>query len=90
MFILLLSKVTVLSLTYDDLLQVMLTYSTVRIPPIFLSLFLSEMSTVSRNDLNLKLWNGATDGDNNAVLAAMAAGGDVNWKNNSQVSDNDI
>ena len=48
------------------------------------------MSTVSRNDLNLKLWNGARDGKNDAVVAAIADGGDVNWKNNSHVSDNDI
>ena len=48
------------------------------------------MSTVSGNDLNLKLWNGARDGDNDAVLAAIAAGADVNWKNNEVVSDNDI
>ena len=75
MFILLLSKVTVSSLTYDDL------------ETSSLSLFLSEMSTVSRN---LKLWNGARDGDNDAVVAAIAAGGDVNWNNNSHVSDNDI
>ena len=81
------SKVTVLSLTYDDLLQVKLTYVPVYI---FLSLFLSEMSTVSGNDLNLKLWNGARDGDYDAVLAAITAGVDVNWKNNSEVSDNDI
>ena len=39
---------------------------------------------------NLKLWNGARDGDNDAVVAAIADGGDVNWKNNSHVSDNDI
>ena len=57
---------------------------------IFLSLFLSEMSTVSGNDLNLKLWNGARDGDYDAVLAAIVAGGDVNWNNDSYVSDNDI
>ena len=80
-----LSKVTVSSLTYDDLLQVKLTYCI-----IFLSLFLSEMSTVSGNDLNLKLWNAARDGDYDAVLAAITAGVDVNWKNNSYVSDNDI
>ena len=62
-----------------------------RILHIVLSLFLSEMSTVSGNDLNLKLWNGARDGDNDAVLAAIAAGGDINWKNynDSYVSDND-
>ena len=58
-----------------------------RILHIFLSLFLSEMSTVSRN---LNLWNGARDGDNDAVLGAIAAGVDVNRKNNSEVSDNDI
>ena len=56
----------------------------------FLSLFLSEMSTVSSNDLNLKLWNAARDGDYDAVVAAIAAGVDVNWKNDSYVSDNDI
>ena len=61
-----------------------------RIQYIFLSLFLSEMSTVSGNDLNLKLWNGVRDGDNDAVVAAIAAGVDVNWKNNSYVSDNNI
>ena len=49
----------------------------------FVSLFLSEMS-------NLKLWNGARDGDYDAVVAAIAAGSDVHWKNNSHVSDNDI
>ena len=48
------------------------------------------MSRVSRNDLNLNLWNGARGGDNDAVVAAIADGGDVNWKNNSEVSDNDI
>ena len=48
------------------------------------------MSTVSSNDLNLKLWNGARDGDYDAVVAAIAAGVDVNWKNDSEVSDNDI
>ena len=49
-----------------------------------MSLFLSEMSTT------IKLWHAARDGDNDAVLAAIADGGDVNWKNNSHVSDNDI
>ncbi len=48
------------------------------------------MSTVSSNSLNLKLFIAARDGDNNAVLAAIAGGGAVNWKNNSTVSDNDI
>ena len=48
------------------------------------------MSTVSSYDLNLKLWNGARDGKNDAVLAAIADGGDVNWNNDSYVSDNDI
>ena len=48
------------------------------------------MSTVSGNDLNLKLWNAAWNGDNDAVVAAIAAGVDVNWKDNSEVSDNDI
>ncbi len=54
-----------------------------------MSLFLSEMSTVSSNDLNLKLWRAARDGNNDAVLAAITAGGNVNWKNESDVSDND-
>ena len=45
------------------------------------------MSTVSSNDLNLKLWNAASDGNNAAVLAAIAVGGNVNW---NYVSDNDI
>ena len=45
------------------------------------------MSTVSGN---LKLWNGARDGKKDAVVAAIADGGDVNWKNKSYVSDNDI
>ena len=54
------------------------------------TLFLSEMSTVSSDDLNLKLWNAARDGKNDAVLAAIADGGDVNWKNHDSVSDNDI
>ena len=59
---------------------------------IFLNLFLSEMSTVSGNDLNLKIWNAARDGKKDAVLAALAAGADVNWKNynDSYVSDHDI
>jgi hypothetical protein len=48
------------------------------------------MSTVSSNDLNLKLWNAARDGNNDAVLAAITAGGYVNWKNKSYVSDNNI
>ena len=48
------------------------------------------MSTVSGNDLNLKLWDAVSYGKNDAVLAAIAAGVDVNWKNNSYVSDNDI
>ncbi len=48
------------------------------------------MSTVSSNDLNLKLWNAARDGKNDAVLTAIADGGDVNWKNHDSVSDNDI
>jgi hypothetical protein len=48
------------------------------------------MSTVSSNDLNLKLWNAASDGKKDAVLAAIADGGDVNWKNDRYVSDNNI
>jgi len=45
---------------------------------------------VSCNDLNLKLWNAARDGKNDAVLAAITAGSNVNWNNGSNVSDNDI
>ncbi len=48
------------------------------------------MSTVSSIDLNLKLYNAARDGDNDTVLAAITDGGDINWKNRSYVSDNDI
>jgi hypothetical protein len=55
-----------------------------------LSLFLSEMGTVSSNDLNLKLWNAARDGNNDAVLAAITDGSNVNWNNETNVSDNDI
>ena len=57
-----------------------------------LELVLSEMSTLSSIDLNLKIWNASRDGNNDAVLAAIAAGVDVNWKNynDSSVSDNDI
>jgi len=35
------------------------------------------MSAVSSNDLNLNLWDAARDGDNDAVLAAIATGADV-------------
>ncbi len=69
------------------MLQVKLTYC---ILYIFLSISLSEMSTVSSNDLNLKLWNAAKYGDDDAVLAAITAGSNVNWKNDSHVSDNNI
>ncbi len=48
------------------------------------------MSTVRSNDLNLKLWNAAEYGRNDAVLAAITAGSNVNWKNDSHVSDNNI
>ncbi len=48
------------------------------------------MSIVISNDFNLKLWNAARDGDNDAVVAAIADGGDKDWKNDSYVSDNDI
>ena len=81
-------EVTVWSLTYDDLLQVKLTYTCA--VHLLELIFLSEMSTVSGNDLNLKLWYAVWDGDYDAVVAAIAAGVDVNWKNDSYVSDNDI
>ncbi len=48
------------------------------------------MSTVSSNKLNWNLWNAADDGNNDAVVAAIAAGGNVNWKNDCFVSDNNI
>jgi hypothetical protein len=50
------------------------------------------MSTVSSNDLNCELWIAARDGDDDAVLAAITAGSNVNWNNDSylHVSDNDI
>ena len=48
------------------------------------------MSAVSSNDFNLKLWNAARDGDNDAVVAAIAAGADKDWKNDIYVSDNDL
>ena len=67
------------------MLQVQLTYV-----DFVLSLFLYEMSTVSINDLNLKLWNAACSGNNDAVVAAIAAGSNVNWKNDNYVSDNNI
>ena len=48
------------------------------------------MSTVSNNDeLNLKLWNAAKDGDNDAVITAIVEGADVNWTHDSLVSDID-
>ena len=50
-----------------------------------LILSLSEMV-----NLNLKLWNAARDGDKDAVVAAISAGADKNWKNDSDVSDNDM
>ena len=48
------------------------------------------MSTGINIDLNLNLWNAARDGDNAAVVTAIAAGADKNWNNDSEVSDNDI
>ena len=48
------------------------------------------MSTGINIDLNLNLWNAARDGDNAAVVAAISAGADQNWKNDSDVSDNDM
>jgi len=77
----LLSKVTVSSLTYEDSDLICFKLHV---------LSLSEMSTVRSNDLNRKLWNAASDGNNDAVLAAITAGSNVNWKNDSHVSDNDI
>ena len=47
------------------------------------------MSTVNSNDLKWKLWNAVWDGNNDAVLAAIADGSNVNW-NDSYVSDNNI
>ena len=48
------------------------------------------MSTASRNELNLELWNAARDGDSDAVVAAIADGADKNWKNEDNVSDNNM
>ena len=42
------------------------------------------------DEWNLKLWDAARDGNNDAVVAAIAAGRNVNWKNDSHVSDNNI
>ena len=80
----LLSKVTVSSLTYEDSDLICFKLH------MFLNLSLSEMSKVSSNDLNEELWKAARDGDYDAVLAAITAGSNVNWKNDSHVSDNDI
>ena len=44
---------------------------------------------MSIDKLNLKLWNAAIRGDNDAVSAAIATGADVNWKNDNLVSDKD-
>jgi hypothetical protein len=41
------------------------------------------------DELNLKLWNAARDGDNDAVLAAILDGACVNWKNGISVSNID-
>jgi len=41
------------------------------------------------DEWNLKLWDAARDGDNDAVLATIATGADVNWNNDSYVSDID-
>ena len=46
-----------------------------------------ENEITDSNYLSLKLWNAAYFGDNDAVLAAIADGGDVNWNNESFVSD---
>lgn len=48
------------------------------------------MATVSSNELNSKLYDAAEAGDNAAVIAAIAAGADVNWKNEDDVSKNDV
>ena len=74
-------------LTYDDSDSDLICF---KLHIFILILTLSEMSTASRNELNLKLWNAARDGDNAAVVTAIAAGADKNWNNDSEVSDNDI
>lgn len=43
------------------------------------------MST-STNELNSKLCDAVKDGDNDALLIAIAKGADVNWKNEDDVS----
>jgi hypothetical protein len=82
--VILLTKVTVSSLTYDksDLICFKLHN--------FIFITELEMSTVISNDFNLKLWNAARDGDNDAVVAAIVDGANVNWNNDSYVSDNDM
>ena len=45
---------------------------------------------MSTGNLNLKLWNAARGGDKDAVVAAISAGADKNWKNEDLVSDNDM
>lgn len=42
----------------------------------------------SSGTLNLKLWKAAKDGDNTAVIAAIATGADVNWMSEDDVSGN--
>ena len=40
---------------------------------------------MSTGNLNLKLWNAVEGGDKDAVVAAISAGADKNWKNDSEV-----
>ena len=88
------SNLICFKLTYDDsdLICFKLTYDDsnlicFKLHFFILSQSLSEMST---GNLNLKLWNAARDGDKDAVVAAISAGADKNWKNDSDVSDNDM
>ena len=38
------------------------------------------------DEWNFKLWDAARDSDEDAVSAAVATGGDVNWNNDSYVN----
>ncbi len=62
------------------------TYETTWIKPYEIA-SKQSITTATSTELNLKLWNAAGDGDYDAVVAAIADGGDVN---DFHVSDNDI
>ena len=81
-------------LTYDDSnfklkLHIFLSYCASKV---FRRHWLDRLiqSLSEMGNLNLKLWNAARDGDKDAVVAAISAGADKNWKNEDRVSDNDM